>query len=143
MESRQPGTLRMEIFNQLPEILKVAKAIDQLSAKWDWTEKTKHDINLAVEEVVSNIIFYAYRDKLKHTILIQFLINSNKVSITIKDDGQEYNWLNNQDEVNINAPAEEREIGGLGIHLLKKIMDKVTYSRINNNNVVNMEKKLA
>jgi anti-sigma regulatory factor (Ser/Thr protein kinase) len=129
--------------NQFPEIAKVAKAIDKMAVSRGWSNKIKHDINLAVEEVVSNIIFYAYTDDLQHEILILIEPKLNTVCITINDDGREFNWLNKQPEVNINAPVEEREVGGLGIHLLKKIMDKITYSRTNNTNIVTMEKKLS
>jgi anti-sigma regulatory factor (Ser/Thr protein kinase) len=133
---------QFEIDNQLAEISRIAVMLDAFAAYWRWTEKFKHEVNLAVEEVVSNIIMYAYTDALEHRIKLNFEQDEARLRITIKDDGKHYDWLQNNKKVDVNAPVEEREIGGLGIHLLKNIMDEVNYRREENMNVVTLIKKI-
>lgn len=133
---------QFEIENQLAEISRIAVLLDAFAVYWRWPDKFKHDVNLAVEEVVSNIIMYAYTDESGHHIKLHFEQDDEQLRITIKDDGKHYDWLQNNKKVDIHASVEEREIGGLGIHLLKNIMDEVNYRREENMNVVTLIKKI-
>jgi anti-sigma regulatory factor (Ser/Thr protein kinase) len=133
---------QFEIENQLAEISRIAVLLDAFAVYWRWPEKFKHDVNLAVEEVVSNIIMYAYTDEAEHRIKLHFEQDEAHLRITIKDDGKHYDWLQNNKKVDVQAPVEEREIGGLGIHLLKNIMDEVNYCREEHMNVVTLIKKI-
>lgn len=132
---------QFEIENKLAEISRITVLLDALAVYWRWTEKFKQEVNLAVEEVVSNIIMYAYTDESAHRINLHFEQDETHLLITIKDDGKHYDWLKNNKNVDIHAPLEEREIGGLGIHLLKNLMDEVNYRREENLNVVTLIKK--
>ncbi len=133
---------QFEIENQLAEISRIAVLLDAFAVYWRWSEKFKHEVNLAVEEVVANIIMYAYPDEKEHRIKLHFEQYDSYLRITIKDDGKHYDWLKNNKEVDVQASIDEREIGGLGIHLLKNIMDEVNYLREENMNVVTLIKKI-
>ena len=98
-------------------------------------------LNLALEEVVSNIIKYAYQDKADHEIEIQFAREDNLLTVKVKDDGEEFNVLD-YPKPNINATAEERDIGGLGIHFVKQLMDNVEYEYKDNKNILVLTKNL-
>ena len=99
--------------------------------------KVKMKIAVAVEEIFVNIANYAYINQESGYVRIIFnvLKNPDKISITFIDDGMQYNPLETKDP-DITLPAEERNIGGLGILLVKKTMDEVTYSFENEKNII-------
>jgi anti-sigma regulatory factor (Ser/Thr protein kinase) len=98
-------------------------------------------INLALEEVVSNIINYAYDDEDEHTIRIRVEHENNQLKIRIIDDGKAFNILK-YPEPDIELPAEKRTIGGLGIHFVKTLMDSIKYEFRDNKNVLLLVKNL-
>lgn len=99
-------------------------------------------IRLSVEEVVENVVRYAYEDGIGWMEAGTELENGGLVlSIEIRDAGVPFNPLEKEDP-DINTSIEDREIGGLGIFLCKKMMDEVKYSYVDNCNVLTMKKKL-
>ncbi|MFA6404314.1 MAG: ATP-binding protein [Salinivirgaceae bacterium] len=125
----------------MTEIRYVAEVVDQLAIEWKFLPKLSKQLNLAIEEVVSNIIFYAYIDKKEHTITIEIQNQGKDICIQVTDDGQCFNLLESGNKVDINTSIEERKIGGLGIHILKTLVDKIEYARKGETNVVKLTKK--
>jgi len=99
------------------------------------------DIMIAAEEIVINIINYAYPDK-KGDLEISFEKKGDLAIIIFKDEGSPFNPLDRPDP-DINKPIEERDIGGFGVLLVKKLMDKVNYEYIENKNIFTIIKKLS
>ena len=95
-------------------------------------------IELAIEEAIVNIINYSSSDN----IIMNCELSNGAVIIEITDNGATFNPLQKEDP-DISISVEEREIGGLGIFLMKNIMDDVQYQRINNHNVLTLIKKLG
>jgi serine/threonine-protein kinase RsbW len=98
--------------------------------------------NLAIEELVTNIVKYGYDDTDAHEILIVLSVRDNKLSIEISDDGHEFNPFD-QPEPDTTLPAEERPIGGLGIHFVRNLLDGCAYHRTEGRNIVTLSKKLS
>ena len=94
-------------------------------------------INTALEEIFVNVANYAYEDK--GYVEVTLSKEKDKVTFVFKDNGKPFNPLDNV-EPNIDAPAEEREIGGLGIFMVKKIMDEVKYDYLDNKNILTLVK---
>ena len=94
-------------------------------------------INTALEEIFVNVAKYAYNGN--GTVEITLSKFKDHVSFVFKDSGKPFNPLAKADP-NITASSEEREIGGLGIFMVKKIMDKVEYEYINGQNVLTLVK---
>ncbi len=129
------------IENQMEEIPALAEKIDELAEKWELSQLLAMNINLVIEEALSNIIFYAFNDKAKHEIKISLSINNKKLAIKITDDGIPFDPLSlNQPDITL--PAEERPIGGLGIFLISQIMDEMIYSRQKNQNLLTLNKNI-
>lgn len=105
-------------------------------------KKIVYQINISLEEIFSNVINYAYHPN-KGTIHISYLIKENprRLEVTVKDTGKEFNPLEKEDP-DINADAKNREIGGLGLFIVKKSMDEVKYQRIANTNILTLTKKI-
>ena len=99
-----------------------------------------NNIVLAVEEVFVNIVNYAYQPS-SGSVALSIDVGREAV-LRFEDIGKPYNPLDHPDP-DLNKPLMEREIGGLGIFLVKTIMDKVDYMRIDNKNVLVMTKKLS
>ena len=99
-------------------------------------------IDLVVEEVFVNIANYAYKDKNgKAKISCDLNPETNLLTIVFEDDGIPFDPLA-KDDPDITASAEEREIGGLGIFLTKKLMDEVNYENKNGKNILTLVKKI-
>lgn len=92
-------------------------------------------LNFVLEEIISNVIKYAYQDDNIHLIHVQISHEGERVRITIADDGKAFDPLHSP-EPNTGLPVEEREIGGLGIHLVRKMTQQMAYIRDNGNNIL-------
>jgi len=99
-----------------------------------------NDVELAVEEVFNNIASYAYAPS-NGTVDIYLSVDENKILIKFEDTGKPFNPLE-QAGPDLHVPLMEREIGGLGIYFVKQIMDDITYSYIENKNVLTLTLKL-
>ena len=99
-------------------------------------------INLVFDEILSNVISYAYQDDAPHEIVISVELTPRRLVVSVEDDGLPFNPFA-QEEPNTNIPIEDMEIGGLGIHLVKNVMDEFTYHRRQNANLVVLSKDLT
>lgn len=129
------------IENQIDELSSLYEKIDDLAEQWELSPGLAMNINLVIEEAVSNIIFYAYNDQSKHQIQIAVLLENGRITIKITDDGIPFNPLVQQ-QPDISLPAEERPVGGLGIFLISQIMDEMKYERIKNENILTLTKSI-
>ncbi|HBU12067.1 MAG TPA: ATP-binding protein [Clostridiales bacterium] len=102
--------------------------------------KTRNQISIAVDEIFSNIARYAYHPGVGG-VAVRIAVNGD-VTIEFEDSGIAYNPLTAEDP-DITLPAEEREIGGLGLFMVKNLMDTVEYRRCGNKNILIIKKKLA
>lgn len=102
--------------------------------------RTVAQINVAVDELYSNIAQYAYDGEIgKIKVTVEFI--DNKVKITFIDSGKPFNPLEKEDP-DVDAGIEERGIGGLGIFIVKKTMDNIAYAYTGNQNILTIEKNL-
>ena len=97
-------------------------------------------INLLIEELYSNSIYYGKAEKLKVTITLE--LNNELLSITYKDNGMPYDPLVESDNPDTHLGVEERQIGGLGIHFVKNLTDSQHYVRIENCNILSLKKNI-
>ena len=99
------------------------------------------NLNLALEEVVSNVILYAYPREMGEKITIMAQTEKQSLIFTITDKGKEFDPTN-VEEADVTLSAEEREIGGLGIFIVKNIMNEVTYQRLDGKNILTLKKNI-
>lgn len=106
----------------------------------DCNMKAAMQIAIAVEEIYVNIAHYAYNPKVGlATICCQISHNPLSVTIEFLDNGTPYNPLEKQDP-NITLNADERDIGGLGIYMVKKSMDSIAYEYSDGKNILTIKK---
>ena len=114
---------------------------EQLEAL-DCPMKAQLQIDIAIDELFSNIARYAYApDTGEATVRVEALANPSAVVITFIDRGMPYNPLEKADP-DITLSAEERDIGGLGIYMVKKSMDAVEYEYTDGQNILTLKKYL-
>ena len=116
--------------------------VDEYLEKWGCPMSFITQIELAVEEIFVNIANYAYKDKeRKGTATISIRHMGKDVEIIFTDSGVPYNPLERADP-DITLSAEDRDIGGLGIYIVKQSMNSISYEYIDNNNVLKMRKDI-
>ena len=123
---------------EVPEIAKTTEMTARAVARLNFNEKEKNLIEIAVDEIVSNIVYYAYEGK-QGTANVKIDTDDKGIIITITDSGIEYNPLEKEDP-DITLSAEERGIGGYGIYIVKKVMDEITYERKDGKNILTLRK---
>jgi anti-sigma regulatory factor (Ser/Thr protein kinase) len=99
------------------------------------------DVTLALEEVFLNVVQHGYLDTAEHRIVVRLALENENVALTVEDDGVPFNPLEAL-APNIDLPIEQREVGGLGIHLVQRVMDGMEYARDGGHNRLVMRKRI-
>lgn len=134
--------MQLIILNDISELRKLHIACENIADEWHLPAKISMNINLALEEIVSNIIFYGYEDDLEHEIKIDFRKENKEIIISITDDGKAFDMLSVDEFADTGKSAEDRKIGGLGIHFVKTLMDRVECRREGNKNILTLYKNI-
>lgn len=138
MDCRDTRILSLD--NQVSELTKLSAFVEQTCSEAGIDQTLTMSINLALEEAVSNVIFYAFpKGETGHRITVKFTLRGNELRYTIFDRGIPFNPLARAD-ADITLSAEDRNIGGLGIFLVKQIMDRVEYERKGAENILKLTK---
>lgn len=108
----------------------------------DLDQKIQNKINICIDEIFTNIVSYAFNESDDNRLFdISVSRTSNEIKLVLSDNGKAFNPLERKDP-DISLSAEDREIGGLGIFIVKKVMDEVSYTRDHNLNVLTLVKKI-
>ena len=130
------------ISNKMEELGKVTEFSEQLGGQLSLSPALVMNINLVLEEAISNIILHAYKDPSGvRQIEITAACDAGNLVLTITDSGAAFDPTLHEDP-DITLSVEKRPVGGLGIFLIKQIMNEVEYQRVNGNNVLTMSKKI-
>jgi phosphoserine phosphatase RsbU/P len=127
--------LELTVPNQLDENARVKEHFDTFAEHYDIPKQVRLKMNVVFDELLTNIISYAYQDSKEHSIGIKVELSTDRLKVSMVDDGIPFNPLG-VETPDTNLPLEERKIGGLGIHLVRKMMDKVSYRRRIDKNVI-------
>ena len=115
--------------------------IDELGEELGLSPELVFNLNLVLEEAVSNIILYAYPKGEHENISLTAKKTENQLLFVLTDTGKEFDPTQMPD-ADVNLAAEDRQIGGLGIFLIRQIMNQVEYQRIDGRNVLTLGKDL-
>ncbi len=128
--------------NDIEEVPQLAAFVDEVCEIVGFDMSTTMSLNLALEEAVVNVMSYAYPSGTTGNVNIEALANEKRLKFIISDWGTPFDPTAEK-EVDTTLSAEERPIGGLGIHLVRQIMDSINYERIDGMNVLTLRKKLV
>lgn len=136
------GKISFELKNNLSELEILEEKLNQFSEQLELTQKCCCEINLALEELFTNIISYGYTDNAEHLIHVTMSYENGMIIMRIEDDGSLFNPAESE-EPDLECCLEERKVGGLGIHLIKKLMDDVVHQRCGNKNILTLKKQMS
>ena len=132
----------LKIKASIENLEQVIAFVDEELEKYDCPIKLQMQIDVAVEEIFVNIASYAYKPgEGDASISIDIIKDPARAEITFVDSGVEYNPLKKEDP-DVTLSAEERQIGGLGIYMVKKSMDDMIYNYSNGQNILKIIKNL-
>ena len=133
-------TRQLTIKNEVEELTKLPAFVDTVCEEAGVDMVLIASLNLALEEAVTNVVLYAYPDS-EGTVSIDAVYTDKYLKFVITDSGIAFDPTKKED-ADTTLSAEERPIGGLGIFLVRQIMDSVNYERIDGHNILTIIKKI-
>ena len=133
----QSADKKLVMRNNIADLALMVEFIDALCEEYQLPMNANFNLNLALEETVSNVMKYAYPENEEHDIILSVNKKDNTIFFELRDEGKVFDPTMVED-VDVTLPAEERPIGGLGIFLTRKMMKSVEYRRENDMNVLVM-----
>lgn len=128
---------KLRIENKLAEIKKVNNMLLKLQDSWSLGDELVYDINLIFDELLSNVVFYAFDDEEVHHIEITISNNHDGLlEASIIDDGKEFDPTLFENSANKASSLDDIQPGRLGIHLVKTLVDSIVYERNNEHNIL-------
>ena len=135
-------TITIKVSNDIAELDRLKDEARDFCFSLGLPKRSIFQVLCALEEIFVNIVSYAYCDKDEHIIEIVLTHQRDKLELRIIDDGVEFNPLE-VSEPDIELPVEDREIGGLGLHLTKNMMNDFNYDRCDGKNLLTLSKSLG
>jgi serine/threonine-protein kinase RsbW len=133
--------LSFSLKNDQSELDTLCLKVEKFGKSLRLSKKCIMEINLALDELFTNIISYGFRDDLEHLVKIQIMRENGTLTLCVEDDGIPFNPLKTK-EVELPCDIEDCNIGGLGLHLVKKLMDRVCYERCEGKNKLTLKKAI-
>ena len=126
--------LNLTVKNQYIEIERVNSEFNAFARTYGLSDSIRRKVNLVFDELLNNIISYAFQDEEEHHINIQVELSVSRLCITISDDGIPFNIFELPPSPT-DLKLEDRPIGGMGIHLVRGMMDNYSYRLENGKNI--------
>jgi serine/threonine-protein kinase RsbW len=133
--------IRIVLGNDLSEIAKLHRELENFGQKCNLSPKTLFEFNLILEEVLANVISYAYGDNQRHEIVVQADLKDGELVIKVEDDGRAFNPLQSPPP-DLHRPLEQRKVGGLGLHLVRELTNSIEYDRKDGKNRLVVRKRI-
>ena len=137
-----PTLLSLRVFRNLSEVGRVNEELDALWEAQELPEEGKMEILLCVEEALSNVIRHGTVTEPEDEVWVRASLGPGKIEIQVEDNGAAFDPLLHPPPV-LDRTLEQRRTGGLGIHLVRQLMDHVSYERSGGRNILRMAKKIG
>ena len=129
----------IRIKNKISELEKIARFIEEICEELGLDFELQMNLNLVIEEMVTNVIFYAYPKDVEADIELLVKSDGKELTFVLSDQGKAFDpTMRENTDLSVN-PAE-RDLGGMGIYIVKNIMNQVTYQRFEGKNLLTMTK---
>lgn len=115
----------------------MAGAVEEFGEQQDWSPEIVFKVNLVLEELVLNVMTHGSHEGLEE-IEVTVTSTEDLVSIRLSDNGLAFDPLTDAPEPEVTGSVEDRHVGGLGVHLVRTMMDNVRYRRENGRNLLTM-----
>jgi serine/threonine-protein kinase RsbW len=135
------NVIETTIPNRREALRQVVDAVDKFADEHHLAAEIVGDVQVALDEVLTNIVDYGYTDDAEHEIRVCLRVSDGVLETTVEDDGVPFNPLEST-RPDTSAPLQERRIGGVGLHFVKNLMDEVSYARVGDRNRIVLRKNL-
>lgn len=133
--------LEFILLNRQLEIARLQDELEKFATCHQFPKRAWHEVQLALEEQLTNVVRYAYSDDREHRIKVRVAFRPPEIRIEVEDDGCPFNPLQHP-APDLSLPINQRPIGGLGIHMIRKSLDALEYRRENDRNILVMIKRV-
>ena len=134
--------LNLTIVNRIEELRRLAALVEEFGAGENWAPDLVFQVNLVIEEVAINVINYGHDGGL-HEIEIALTSELDALTIEVIDDGRAFDPTEDAKVPDVTLPMEERPVGGLGVYLVRTMMDEMRYRREEGRNHLTLVKYRA
>ena len=131
----------IRIKNQISELEKIARFIEEICEELGLSMELQMDLNLVIEEMVTNIIFYAYPKDVEADIELLVKSDGKELTFVLSDQGKAFDPTA-RESTDLSVNPAERDLGGMGIFIVKNIMNDVIYQRLGGKNLLTMIKDI-
>ena len=129
--------------NDLAEIPRLGEALEEFGDECGLSVAEVYKINLVLDELLTNLISYAYPDREKHLIRLRVALADGRLTAQLTDDAQPFDPLAEASPAVLDGALEDRPIGGLGLHFVRTLMDEVSYRRVGQFNELTLVKRVG
>jgi sigma-B regulation protein RsbU (phosphoserine phosphatase) len=136
------AVVELTITNRPGDLERVAHAVDELGAIHGVPSDVVADVNVALDEILTNVVTHGYPDEAAHEIRVRVAIAREGVDVDVEDDGIAFDPTAAAVVPPAAASVRDRAVGGLGLHLVRNLMDEVSYVRAGTHNRVHLRKRL-
>ena len=133
-------TLTIKLATKREELARLQAEIEQLGEREEWDATLLFHVNLAVEELATNIMDYGFSEGV-HEFEIAFRSEPDCVTIDLWDEGSPFDPTSDAPEPDLDATLEDRRIGGLGVYFAETLMDEMRYEREQDKNHLTLVKR--
>jgi anti-sigma regulatory factor (Ser/Thr protein kinase) len=128
-------SLTLHLQNRIAEVARLVDAVESFGSHAGLSSDLTYRLTLSLDEIVSNVIRHGYSDTNDHVVEVRLSIRDGVVTSVIEDDGHPYDPRESP-EPDLSMPVEQRGPGGLGIFLVRQMMDSIDYARRDGKNVL-------
>ena len=120
--------LKLKVETNPSELERISAAVEDIGQRENWPAQFIFRVNLVLEELGLNIMNYGHDEGL-HEFEITLTSEADVLRIEVTDDGRPFDPLNEAPEPDLDASVDDRQVGGLGLHLVRKMVDEMSYRR--------------
>lgn len=135
------GSITIRLRAEVPEIERLNRVTRQFGELHELPSRTLHAVTLALDELVSNVVLYGFDDPIGQEITVQIEVREGEVRATVSDGGRAFDPLVVASP-DFSIPLEQRPLGGLGIHIVRSLMDHAEYRRGEGKNFLTVRKRI-
>ena len=128
-------SLTLHLQNRIAEVARLVDAVESFGTHAGLSPDLTYRLTLSLDEIVSNVIRHGYSDTNDHVVEVRLSIHDGVVTSVIEDDGHPYDPRESP-EPDLSMPVEQRGPGGLGIFLVRQMMDSIDYARRDGKNIL-------
>ena len=143
MDGRMGDRLELVLRNELAELERLADAVDEIVRRNGLPSEIAFKLNLCFDELITNTVSYGYRDDGPHTIRVRLEADGLGIRAEVEDDATAFDPFADAPAPDLGNDIAARRIGGLGVFLVKEMMDSATYQRTDGRNLVRLAKAVA